>query len=96
MLRLLVFRWSGSSFTSFPTRFFPKQISDSRAEDNSNCISLLIYNVLYDNPEVEKMRDLIRDTDPNLILLSEPTQRWFEQLDGLEDDYPYTTPATGE
>jgi|AntRauTorckE6833_2_1112554.scaffolds.fasta_scaffold16041_2 endonuclease/exonuclease/phosphatase (EEP) superfamily protein YafD len=72
------------------TAIYPRQMSDSHAKDNSNRISLLIYNVLYDNPEVEKLRDLIRDTDPDLILLSEPTRRWLDQLDGLEDDYPYT------
>ena len=35
-------------------------------------------------------RDLIGDNDPDIILLSEPTQWWLEHLDGLEDDYPYT------
>ena len=39
---------------------------------------------------MEALRNLIRETDPDLILLSEPTQWWLEQLDGLEDDYPYT------
>lgn len=72
------------------TTLYPRQMSDSNAEDNSNRISLLIYNVLYDNPEVETLRELIRDTDPDLILLSEPNQRWLEQLKGLEEDYPYT------
>ncbi len=72
------------------TVLYPKQMSDSRVEDDSNRISLLIYNVLYDNREVAALRDLIRDTDPDLILLSEPTQWWLEQLDGLEGDYPYT------
>lgn len=72
------------------TAFYPLQMSNSHDEDDSNRISLLIFNVLYDNRQVEKLRDLIRDTDPDLILLSEPTQRWLEQLDGLKDDYPYT------
>lgn len=72
------------------TSFYPVQMSDSRAEVDSNRISILIYNVLYDNIEVETLRDLIRENDPDLILLSEPTERWLEQLDGLEDDYPYT------
>ena len=72
------------------TVVYPKQMQDSHAEDDSNRISLLIYNVLYDNREVEALRDLIRDTDPDLILLSEPTQWWLEQLDGLEEEYPYT------
>ena len=72
------------------TVVYPKQMPDSHAEDDSNRISLLIYNVLYDNREVEALRDLIRNTDPDLILLSEPTQWWLEQLDGLEEEYPYT------
>lgn len=50
-----------------------------------------------DNREVGALRDLIRDTDPDLILLSEPNQWWLEQLDGLEDDLPlHATPAAGE
>ena len=72
------------------TVLYPQQMSDSHAEDDSNRISLLIFNVLYDNQEVEALRDLIRDNDPDIILLSEPTQWWLEQLAGLEDDYPYT------
>ena len=72
------------------TVFYPKQMSDSHADDNSNRISILIYNVLYDNREVAALRDLIRETDPDIILLSEPTQWWFEQLNGLEEDYPHT------
>ena len=72
------------------TALYPSEMADSRAEDDSNRISLLLYNVLSDNREVEALRDIIRDTNPDIILLSEPTQWWLEQLDGLEDDYPYT------
>ena len=72
------------------TALYPRQMADSHAQDDSNRISLLIYNVLSDNREVAALRELIRDTDPDLILLSEPTRWWLEQLDGLEDDYPYT------
>lgn len=71
------------------TVLYPKQMSGSRAEDDSNRISLLIFNVLHDSREVAALRDLIRENDPDIILLSEPTQRWLEQLDGLEDNYPY-------
>ena len=72
------------------TTFYPVQMSDSHSDDDSNRISLLIYNVLYDNRKVAALRDLIRDTDPDIILLSEPTRWWLDQLAGLEDDYPYT------
>lgn len=72
------------------TPLYPHAMSNSHVDNDSNRISLLIYNVLHDNREVEALRDLIRDNDPDIILLSEPTQWWLEQLDGLEDDYPYT------
>ena len=72
------------------TKFFRHEMSDSRAQDDSNRISLLVFNVLSDNREAEALRDLIRDSDPDLIVLSETTRWWLEQLKGLEDDYPYT------
>lgn len=72
------------------TAFYPRQMSDSHIGDDSNRISILIYNVLHSNLEVDLLRNLIRENDPDLILLSEPTRRWLEQLGGLEIDYPYT------
>lgn len=72
------------------TVIYPKEMSDSRGEDDSNRISLLIYNVLSDNRKVAALQELIREKDPDLILLSETTQWWLEQLEGLEDNYPYT------
>lgn len=72
------------------TALYPKEMAGSRDEGDSNRISLLTYNVLADNREVEALRELIRETNPDLILLSEPTHWWLTQLAGLEDDYPYT------
>lgn len=72
------------------TAYYPKEMADSPAADDSNRISLLIYNVLADNREVEALRNLIRDHDPDIILLTEPTRWWLEQLDGLKDHYPHT------
>lgn len=72
------------------TPLYPKEMSDGRVEDDSNRISLLIFNVLDKNRQVAALLDLIRETDPDIILLSEPTQWWLEQLGGLEQDYPFT------
>ena len=72
------------------TGLYRNEMSESRQENDSNRISLLVYNVRYDNREVKALLKLIRDNDPDLILLSEPTHWWFEKLKGLEDDYPHT------
>jgi endonuclease/exonuclease/phosphatase (EEP) superfamily protein YafD len=81
--------WQLASIAPY-TPLYPTEMSGSRAEDDSNRISFLIFNVLDENREVAALRDLIRDTDPDVILLSEPTHWWLEQLDGLDDDYPFT------
>lgn len=72
------------------TRFYPPEMSESSAGGDSNRLSLLIFNVLADNQEVEALRGLIRDTDADIAFLSEPTQWWLDQLAGLEEEYPYT------
>jgi endonuclease/exonuclease/phosphatase (EEP) superfamily protein YafD len=72
------------------TALYRNEMSESRQENDSNRISLLVYNVRYDNREVKALLKLIRDNDPDLILLSEPTRWWFEKLKGLEDNYPHT------
>lgn len=71
------------------TAIYPKEMSDSRGKDNSNRISLLVYNVLSDNRKADVLLELIRESDPDLILLSETTPWWLEQLAGLENNYPY-------
>lgn len=81
--------WQLHSIAPYTT-FYPRAMADSHAADDGNRISLLVYNVLHDNREVESLRELIRDNDPDVILLSEATRWWLDQLAGLEADYPYT------
>lgn len=78
------------------TPLYPTQMQKSLAEQDDNRVSMLIFNVLHDNREVEALRRLIRSTDPDVILLSEPTHWWLEQLEGLEADYPHTLFAPQE
>lgn len=72
------------------TPLYPHELSDSRATDRANRISILVFNVLTDNRRVAALRGLIRDVDPDIILLSEPNQWWLDQLAGLEEEYPHT------
>ncbi len=72
------------------TMLYPRQVADSREDDASSRISLLISNVLYDNRDVPALLELIRETNPDVILLTEPTTWWQEQLADLEHEYPHT------
>ncbi len=81
--------WQAWSIAPY-TRLHPREMAQSQAAQNPNRLSMLVFNVLADNREVDALRDLIRAHDPDIILLSEPTAWWLDQLSGLEEDYPYT------
>lgn len=78
------------------TPLYAEQMKASMTNDGDNRMSLFIYNVLHDNRDVAALRRLIRATDPDVILLSEPTHWWLEQLEDLDTDYQYTMLAPQE
>jgi endonuclease/exonuclease/phosphatase (EEP) superfamily protein YafD len=47
-------------------------------------------NVWQDNTNYQGFVQLIRETDPDIILLLEPDQHWEKGLKPLEKEYPYT------
>ena len=50
--------------------------------------TLLAANILMENREHEKVRDLIRRTDPDVLLLLEPDATWVEALEPVLSGYP--------
>lgn len=52
-------------------------------------IRMLNANVLATNGHFEKLRKLVEDTDPDIILMQEVTPAWLQSLDGLRAEYPY-------
>ena len=70
--------------------FYPKQVEKSLAPLAENTINLLIFNVLIDNRESQKLLDLVMRLKPDVILLAEPDERWVADIAELEADYPHT------
>ncbi|MDX1952305.1 MAG: endonuclease/exonuclease/phosphatase family protein [Verrucomicrobiota bacterium] len=60
------------------------------ASDNGPDIQLLTCNVFQDNRTVDKLKELIDQRDPDLILLTETDQWWLDQLTDLKTRYPHT------
>jgi endonuclease/exonuclease/phosphatase (EEP) superfamily protein YafD len=52
-------------------------------------IGLFIANVFQDNRDYERCRKLIRQYDPELILLVETDDEWWQAMDEFRRDYPY-------
>lgn len=71
------------------TIFHRREVQDARLpdEDDTN-ISLLIFNVLMENRQFERVLDLIETYNPDVILLAEPNEWWAEKLAPLNEKYP--------
>lgn len=71
------------------TALYPEEMASSQDRGEANRITLLVFNVLAENRKVDALLELVRETDPDVILLTEPDHWWREQLEGLEEEYPH-------
>jgi endonuclease/exonuclease/phosphatase (EEP) superfamily protein YafD len=71
------------------TRLWPRQVKPARSADPTRSLRLLISNVLMENRSADRVLALIREKDPDLVLLLETDDWWREQLAVLDRDYPY-------
>ncbi len=71
--------------------FAPKEIADVQASTSLSqvTISLLVANVLQDNREYARTLLLIKNYQPDLILLVETDAGWVRELSSLEEIYPF-------
>lgn len=60
------------------------------AVDDPNAVGILIANVLMTNRKAEELLEIVRTTDPEMVLAMETNQWWVDQLSPLTSDYPYT------
>jgi endonuclease/exonuclease/phosphatase (EEP) superfamily protein YafD len=71
------------------TPLHPLQVKRAQAPDDPRSLSLLISNVLETNRDVEKLHELIRDRDPDVVLLVETDSWWEQQLRPIERQRPH-------
>ena len=70
------------------TRLAPAELSGVPACSSRNLVSLLIANVLMTNREVEPFLSVVRQADPDLVLLTETDGWWDSRLEVLATRYP--------
>ena len=66
-----------------------KQVLDATTGDGSDCISILIANVLTPNRRCHDLLGQIEKADPDVVLTLESDLWWQQQLQPLEASYPY-------
>lgn len=77
-------------------RIFPytvlarKQVEHSSAPQPETSLSLLFVNVLMDNRKSARLKNIIRENNPDIILAIETDEWWKGELAEFEKDHPYT------
>lgn len=67
-----------------------KQVYRSKIKQGDNVIAILVSNVLMDNDQYDRLKKLVIEEKPNILLTLETDSRWEKALEVLEDSYPHT------
>jgi endonuclease/exonuclease/phosphatase (EEP) superfamily protein YafD len=66
-----------------------RQVEQSRAATHASTVRMLFANVLMPNRDSARLKAMIRETDPDLILAVEADGWWREQLADLRQTHPH-------
>lgn len=86
----------GASFIYQAVKIFPytifskKQVLSFRGHDPNAVISILVSNVLTPNTHYDKLLNLIKKKQPDIVLTLETDKKWEEELEVIEKTYPFT------
>ncbi len=67
-----------------------KTVQSFSGDDSRNHISILVTNVLSTNLRHDKLIDLVKTKNPDLLLTLETDKKWESGLKEIEKDYKYT------
>lgn len=71
------------------TRFYSREVPQTSNLDSDNSIKIMTANVLMTNRKAEKLIELVRGNNPDILVTLETDHWWQTHLKPIENDYPY-------
>lgn len=65
------------------------QVQQSQYQQSVTSFSILCTNVQMNNRQFSKLKEIIRDSDPDIILVLEPDKWWLNELKEFDQKYPH-------
>jgi endonuclease/exonuclease/phosphatase (EEP) superfamily protein YafD len=78
------------------TRLFPVEVKTAKNRHSRTRIRLMTANVLASNRNAEKLLEMVRTFDPDILVTLESNLWWQQRLDILEQKYPFTIKCPSE
>jgi endonuclease/exonuclease/phosphatase (EEP) superfamily protein YafD len=72
------------------TPFVRVQALPSKLKVPKNSFGIMISNVRMSNTRYSRFLKVVKENDPDLLLINEPNQRWADEISELNDRYPYS------
>lgn len=72
------------------TPFHSKEVSWAKKQGDRPRISILAANVLTPNRQAGRLLEIVREHSPDVLVLLETDKWWDQQLQALDQDYPYS------
>lgn len=66
------------------------EVAVASSNPKGDSISVITANVLMTNRNADKLIEIVRNKDPDVLLTLESDKWWEEKLDSLQDRYPFT------
>lgn len=74
------------------TKLWKKEVKNAKDKPEvEECqLKIMVSNVLTPNDETQKLVDLVKDKQPDILITLETDKKWQTALNQIEADYPYT------
>lgn len=74
------------------TKLWKKEVKNAKDKPEvDECqLKIMVSNVLTPNDETQKLVDLVKDKQPDILITLETNKKWQIALNQIEADYPYT------
>lgn len=74
------------------TKMWKKEVQNAKdkPEGEDHQLKIMVSNVLTSNQETQKLIDLVKERQPDILITLESDEKWEKSLNQVEPDYPYT------
>jgi endonuclease/exonuclease/phosphatase (EEP) superfamily protein YafD len=71
------------------TMVLPIYLPASQPVESSRSLRILFANLYVHNNDIDSVKQMVKETDPDIILFAETQRTWIRELQELRTDYPY-------
>lgn len=86
---LLSFSFLHLGYLIIPFTFLGKKMIARVKQTDNQCLNLLVANIYQNNQSYDRILNLVKQNNPDIIFLLETNNQWLEGVKSLREEYPH-------